>query len=401
MIQGNCYYAQKIISIYPRIYWMEFPTKEKIEHIADTIKAFSDNNTFLVWNLSQSKYDTSFFSSQVADISLSKYSWLSLNYILMTCKAILKWLNSDPSNIAVIHCQSSKRRSSLVIACLLCLLQVFDSPIESLSYFCKKLYIPNEIVFSHSQQSILQNFTSLIHTTQKLNNKKLTIEKIILSEAPAYKSKPLSIIKKHILKPYLQIYDNDSQLLFNSLNQTNNNNSQDMNLYYIPQTEIAEEIIIRCEHYKSEKERVPIFQININPCFISDDVLRLTSNDFDISPEFQVPDNFFIDIIFSSSKEINSNVELLQHLKTECEIQANSYKNMLFPEGTEKKVSENDMKDLDIIGEGETSCRYQKDLMESQDLLSIYPSTVADSRFVIDLDDENFQDYINELNSSL
>jgi len=49
-----------------------------------------------------------------------------------------------------------------------------------------------------------------------------------------------------------------------------------MNGYYIPQTEITEEIIIRCEHYKSEKERVPIFQFNINPCFISSDILRLT-----------------------------------------------------------------------------------------------------------------------------
>jgi len=136
-IQGNCYYAQKIVSIYPKIYWMEFPSKEKIAHIADTIKAFSDQNSFLVWNLSQTKYDTSFFSSQVAELSYSKYSWLSLNYIMMTCKAILKWLNSDPSNIAIIHCQSSKRRSAIIMACLLCLLRVFDSPLESLTYFCK------------------------------------------------------------------------------------------------------------------------------------------------------------------------------------------------------------------------------------------------------------------------
>jgi len=78
-----------------------------------------------------------------------------------------------------------------------------------------------------------------------------------------------------------------------------------LELYYTPHTEISDEIIIRCEHYKSEKERIPIFQININPSFISDDILRLTNKDIDISPEFKISDNFFIDIIFTSSKGIS------------------------------------------------------------------------------------------------
>jgi len=91
-------------------------------------------------------------------------------------------------------------------------------------------------------------------------------------------------------------------------------------------------------------------------------------------------------------------------LKTECSILASSYKNMLFPDGnnTNNPISQSYMKDLDIIGEGGVSfCGYRKDLMQSEDLLTSYPSTVADSRFVIDLDDEKFEEYINELNASI
>jgi len=216
----------------------------------------------------------------------------------------------------------------------------------------------------------------------------VTIQKIILSEAPAYKSKPLSIIKKHTLKPYLQIIDNESQLLFNSLNMEKINQ---LELYYTPHTEISDEIIIRCEHYKSEKERIPIFQININPSFISDDILRLTNKDIDISPEFKISDNFFIDIIFTSSKEVNIQGEILQHLKTECLLQASAYQSELLPERYTR--------DLEILDE-EPFCGHQKDEMKSE-LFTTYPSTVADSRFVIDLDDEKFEDYINELNASM
>jgi len=89
-------------------------------------------------------------------------------------------------------------------------------------------------------------------------------------------------------------------------------------------------------------------------------------------------------------------------LKTECEILANSYKNILFPDGdNHSQVSQSYMKDLDIMGEPLSFCGYKKDLMQSEDLLTSYPSTVADSRFVIDLDDEKFEEYINELNASM
>jgi len=58
------------------------------------------------------------------------------------------------------------------------------------------------------------------------------------------------------------------------------------------------------------------------------------------------------------------------------------------------------MKDIDILDadDEETYCGYQKD---KSDVFTTYPSTVADSRFVIDLDDEKFDDYLNELNASM
>lgn len=53
----------------------------------------------------------------------------------MTCQAILKWLNTDPSNIAFIHCQSNKGRSAVIISSVLNLLQIFKDPLEAVAYF--------------------------------------------------------------------------------------------------------------------------------------------------------------------------------------------------------------------------------------------------------------------------
>ena len=77
------------------------------------------------------------FFKKVAEHCTIGYPCQTLDQIFIICKSIISWLNSDQSNIALIHCQESKGRSALIISCLLCLLKRFNHPAEALTYFCK------------------------------------------------------------------------------------------------------------------------------------------------------------------------------------------------------------------------------------------------------------------------
>jgi protein-tyrosine phosphatase len=56
--------------------------------------------------------------------------------ILMIVKSIIEWLANDKNHIALIHCQSTKGRSAIIIACLLTVLKQVNHPMEALTYFC-------------------------------------------------------------------------------------------------------------------------------------------------------------------------------------------------------------------------------------------------------------------------
>jgi len=54
-----------LIFIYPRIFWMTYPSKEKIEELSKTLETRFPKGSYYIWNVSEHKYDTSYFNNQV------------------------------------------------------------------------------------------------------------------------------------------------------------------------------------------------------------------------------------------------------------------------------------------------------------------------------------------------
>ncbi len=155
---------KKVISdfifIAPKIFWMTYPSKEKIKCLSDTLNLQFTNNKYYIWNISEERYDTSFFNNQVynniqtlkqlkvAEFSFAGYPCPPLQYILVICKSILEWLSNDRDNVAIIHCQNTMGRSAVIISCLLSLLKIVNHPMEALTYFCNvKLLNIKKITF--------------------------------------------------------------------------------------------------------------------------------------------------------------------------------------------------------------------------------------------------------------
>ena len=62
----------------------------------------------------------------------------------------------------------------------------------------------------------------------------------------------------------------------------------DLSIWFDIKTEVEDDFLIRCRHYRSETERVSAFRIFANTGFVLDDVLRL---------------KYVISIVFIESKQ--------------------------------------------------------------------------------------------------
>ncbi len=95
--------SDDIIEITPRVYWMTYPSSEKIHDLSNKLYNQFKNN-YYVWNLSEHTYNTEFFNNQVAVHRYPGYPCPPLYEIFVITRCILDWLTKDPDNIAVIHC---------------------------------------------------------------------------------------------------------------------------------------------------------------------------------------------------------------------------------------------------------------------------------------------------------
>jgi hypothetical protein len=86
-----------LIFIYPRVFWMTFPSKEKIKDLAACLNDQFKKSGYYIWNLSEHTYDTNYFNNQVVDPQTYLYKRLlnihSLDILVLLCNIYLSSLN--------------------------------------------------------------------------------------------------------------------------------------------------------------------------------------------------------------------------------------------------------------------------------------------------------------------
>lgn len=71
---------------------------------------------FMIYNLSEKVYDYSMLDQQVIEFRFPGYPAAPLNEVFALCNSIHAWLQADPQNVAVIHCQTGRGRTLCAIA---------------------------------------------------------------------------------------------------------------------------------------------------------------------------------------------------------------------------------------------------------------------------------------------
>lgn len=131
-----------------------------------------------------------------------------IDLVFRICYSIFAWLSLDAQNVAVVHCQTGKTRSGVVVACYLLFARLADDPIDAFVEFYRKRWdmrsLTPQALRSKTPPSIqrfLGSFHELIEYQKPPNDKPMLLKAIIFRALPVE------------LRPCVQIWD-DYRMVF-------------------------------------------------------------------------------------------------------------------------------------------------------------------------------------------
>lgn len=188
----------------PRLLLMPFPEPDLLPTLALFLNT-QFGKRYMIWNLSERTYDNAPFGGQVIDYVFVGYPNPPLDMLFATCTSIQAWLNTDPGNVAVVHCQATRSRSVMTLACFLAWnSQEFLSAMQALVKICGTVGISESKLLFPSQKRYMQYSEIILAGTmvspKQPVSRKLRFERAIITGIPAIESEGASI------RPYIQLF---------------------------------------------------------------------------------------------------------------------------------------------------------------------------------------------------
>ena len=163
---------------------------------------------FMIWNISEEAYDYTVFDNQVLDYKFPGHPAPPLGILFKICTSMESWLDADPLNVGVVHCYTGKGRTATLLACVLCWIGEFSSPIAALQYVAERKQCAPEELTIPSQRRYVQYFSSMIDGV-KPRSEPLLLRRVLMSSIPNFGSDPDNPDKdSRGCMPYLQMFKN-------------------------------------------------------------------------------------------------------------------------------------------------------------------------------------------------
>ncbi|OMJ86112.1 hypothetical protein SteCoe_12470 [Stentor coeruleus] len=337
-----------------RIVLIPYPKEELINSLAGYFNTMHFRK-YMVWNLSETLYSADIFNGQVLDFVFVGYPNPPLSSIFGIFNSISGWLESDPDNIAVIHCQSTRARSFMMISSYLAW-QNHKDPIDIYSQLSKNFSQPSNLLFpSHYRY---MNYINQVTQGFKPHDKTLFLKKVIINGLPLHLK---------VFKPYIQFF-HSGKMIFSSFeaDKMKTYTQNDESVCFDVNLEIKGDIIFRCRN-NSEDKMQTVLRAMFHTAFTDDYILRLYKNDLDaVSEHFS--DEFMVDLFFTSKEGTNNVVP-----------------------GNLKKRRVKKTGDKNIIYEGEEEEEEEK---IDRELIEKYKTHIEDSD---EEEEEDLDDYFQKL----
>ncbi|EDR23229.1 phosphatase, putative [Entamoeba dispar SAW760] len=93
---------------------------------------------YMIWNLTEKSYSSLEFENRVQHVGFLDHHPPRFNHLLKVVGEIVNFLQSDPNNVACVHCKAGRGRTGLVCSCVLIGLGIYSNAKEAMEFFAKR-----------------------------------------------------------------------------------------------------------------------------------------------------------------------------------------------------------------------------------------------------------------------
>ena len=169
----------------------EYPANECENKAADVaaLLRIRHQGRFMVWNLSETTYDTAPFANNVISVSCPGHPSPPLGFLFKLCLSIESWIDAGgegkAANIAIVHCKTGRGRTAVLCACLLTWMCEEASPASALERIATTMGLPLESVIIPSQRLYADYFGRVLDG-ERPRGDPLLLRRIIVNGVPLF-----------------------------------------------------------------------------------------------------------------------------------------------------------------------------------------------------------------------
>ncbi|KAJ1461774.1 hypothetical protein M885DRAFT_611384 [Pelagophyceae sp. CCMP2097] len=274
--------------------------------VAHHLRTYHDGH-YMVLNVSEESYDYACFEQQVLEFKFPGHPAPPLGMLFKMCASIESWLEADPENVVAVHCLTGRGRTSVVMACAMAWLGLFETPFEALAHVARRRGEDVEKMSIPSQRRYVQYFANVLDGVAP-RSEPLVLRRVIMHAIPDLRGTNDSAVQPPAgCCPYLQFFKGGE--LAYSTTWTGAQGSggvepwaaqDDGPLVFNVDCVVHGDVLVRCRHLARDGARTSMFRAALHAGYAPAGVVRLTKAQLDgACADSRFPDDFFIDLIFS------------------------------------------------------------------------------------------------------
>ncbi|XP_050974981.1 tensin-1 isoform X4 [Labeo rohita] len=308
-------YEVDLVYITERIISVTFPSNVEepsysanIKEVATMLRSKHGDN-YLVFNLSEKRYDISKLNPKVLDFGWPDHHAPALDKICSICKAMDTWMNADSHNVVVLHNKGNRGRTGVVVAAYMHYSNISASADQALDRFAMKRFYEDKVlpVGQPSQRRYVQYFSGLLSGHIKINNKPLFLHHVIMHGIPNFES-------KGGCRPFLKIYQAMQPVYTSGIYNVQGDSQTSICITIEPGLLLKGDILLKCYHKRFRSpSRDVIFRVQFHTCAVHDLGIVFGKDELDETfKDDRFPEYGKVEFVFSFGPE---KIQGMDHLE--------------------------------------------------------------------------------------